>query len=137
MRSLRPLRSLLFLFLALIGLAVPAAAAKRVTVEQLGQILVGARTQPDASFAEKLAELELTERLSRETLSHWQIESLGPASRQAVAILAEESTFLIFPQRSFPPHPLPIFRRNDVCWRRQSTTSARRSRSCQTFSLPE
>jgi hypothetical protein len=78
MQSLRPLRNLLFL-LSIISLALPAAAVRRVTVEQLSQILVAVHTQPDATVAQKLTELELTERLSQETLSHWQIQSLGPA----------------------------------------------------------
>lgn len=83
MRSVRPLSNLVFLFLALIGFALPTAAAKRVTVEQLAQIVIAGRTQPDASFAQKLSELELTERLSQETLSHWQIGSPGPISATA------------------------------------------------------
>ena len=95
------------LFFLIGGLCLPAAATKRVTVEQLAKILVAERTQPDASFAQKLAELELSERLSQQTLSRWHIESLGSASRQAVAILAEESAFLDLPPAELPGTPAP------------------------------
>jgi hypothetical protein len=107
MRLFRPLINHAFLFLALTSFALPATAAKRVTVAQLAQIVVAGRNQTDATLAPKLADLELTERLSQETLSHWQIESLGPASRQAIVLLAEESSFLDLPSAELPVTPAP------------------------------
>ena len=60
------------LLLLLVGIAFPALAAKRVTVEQLEQLLAAAHGKPDAEVARQLSDLELTERLSSARLSRWE-----------------------------------------------------------------
>jgi len=50
--------------LVILMLVSPAWAAKRVTVDQLEQILTDSRYKPDAEVARHLTDLELTERLN-------------------------------------------------------------------------
>ena len=44
---------------------------KRITVEELEQVLTAAHGKPDAEVAQVLSGMELTERLSTVRLSHW------------------------------------------------------------------
>ena len=95
------------LLLLLAGIALPALAARRVTVAQLQQILDAAHGKPDAETARQLSELELTERLSQATLARCQSESPGPEARQALAMLADLSAFLELPPAEVPAKPPP------------------------------
>jgi hypothetical protein len=87
----------LTLLLFLMGIAFPAFATKRVTVEQLEQVLVAAHGKPDAEVARQLSDLELAERLSSATLSRWEAELPGTEARQALIALADISAFLDLP----------------------------------------
>ncbi len=97
----------LLLFLLLVGIALPAFAAKPVTVTQLEQVLVAAQGQPDTKVAEQLSELELTERLSEARRLRWEAELPGPESRQALMVLADMSAFLNLPAIDIPATPTP------------------------------
>ncbi|HUX28846.1 MAG TPA: VWA domain-containing protein [Terracidiphilus sp.] len=97
---------LLLIFL-LAGTALPIFAAKRVTVEQLDQVLVAARGVPDGKIAEQLSGLELSERLSAARFSRWQAVLPGPQSRQSLLVLADESAFLLPPAAEIPATPRP------------------------------
>src|SRR5271154_1330461 len=76
--------------LVLIPLASGASAclaAKRVSVEQLEQLLAAAHGKADTKVAQLLAEVELTERLSTATRSHLELDLPGPESRQSLVVL--------------------------------------------------
>jgi VWFA-related protein len=95
----------LLFFLALTVL--PAVAAKRVTVDQLEQALAAAHRKPDAEVAQQLASLELTERLSADSLAKLQTELPGEKSRQAFMMLADAAAFLDLPAAKIPSTAAP------------------------------
>lgn len=72
----------------------PDPATKRVTVDQLEQVLAAAHGQPDAEVARQLSNLELTERLSSTKLLSWKAGLNGTKARQALVALADASVFL-------------------------------------------
>lgn len=90
----------ILLFVA--GIALPAVAAKRVTVEQLEKVLAAAHGKPDAKVAQQLANLELTERLSATKLSRMDADLPGPDSRRSLMVLADVSAFLDPPATEIP-----------------------------------
>ncbi|MDR3726530.1 MAG: VWA domain-containing protein [Terracidiphilus sp.] len=101
------MRKLLLLILA--GMALPAFAARRVTVEQLQQVLASASVKPDEETARQLADLQLTERASSARLSLWKAELPGPKARQALVALVDLSAFLRPPAAEMPTLPAPDF----------------------------
>ena len=100
------MRALAFL-LAFAGLVLPAFGAKRVTVEELERTIAAAQGLPDADAAQKLSDLELTERLSRARCDRLESELRGEKSRQALMILADTSAFLDPPSAEIPHQPTP------------------------------
>ena len=82
------------LLLLLAEIALPALAAKRVTVAQLEQLLAADQGKLDGKIAQQLSDLELTERLSTARLSRWEADLPGPESRQSLVVLADVSAFL-------------------------------------------
>ena len=80
---------------------------KRITVEELGQVLAAAHDKPDQEVAQQLSGLELTERLSTVRFSHWEIQSPGPKSPQALMALADVSAFLDLPAAAIPAIAAP------------------------------
>jgi VWFA-related protein len=99
----------LSVFLLLAGAAMPALAAKTVTVEQLEQVLAAAHGKSDAKVAQQLSGLELTERLSAVRLSRWEADLPGPESRQSLVLLADLSAFLDPPAAEIPAAATPDF----------------------------
>jgi VWFA-related protein len=97
----------LALLLALAGLVIPAFGAKRVTVEELERTLASAQNLPDADAAQRLSDLELTERLSRARFDRLDSKLPGEKSRQALMILADASSFLDPPSAEIPNQPTP------------------------------
>src|SRR5690348_7767000 len=97
----------LALLLAFAGLVLPAFGAKRVTVEELERMLVAAQSLPDAEAAQKLSEIELTERLSGARLDRMESKLSGEKARQALMILADASVFLDPPAAEIPHQPTP------------------------------
>jgi VWFA-related protein len=95
------------LLLLLAGIAFPAFAAKRVTVEQLEQVLAAAHGKSDAEVARQLSDLELTERLSAVRLSRWKADLPGTETRQALIALADVSAFLDLPAEEIPTIATP------------------------------
>lgn len=95
----------LILAAILAGLALPAGAAKRVTVAQLEQALTAASAahKADADVARQLAGMELSERLTDAALGRLKA-SLTPGSTaaEALELLADESQFLDPPQSELP-----------------------------------
>src|ERR1035441_4617403 len=83
-------------------LALPAWAAKRVTVDQLEQILTASRYNPDAEVARHLSDLELTERLSSTRIARWKAILPGDKAQAALVALADASEFLDPPAAEIP-----------------------------------
>jgi VWFA-related protein len=97
----------LALLLFLLGIATPAVAVKRVTVDQLQQILAGMHGKRDDDAARQLSNLELAERLSTDKLALWQAELPGPEAQLSLTNLARESVFLDLPPGELPALPPP------------------------------
>jgi VWFA-related protein len=99
-----------FLLLLLFGgVALPAFAARQITVEQLEQALTAAHGRPDAEVARQLSDMELTERLNDTKLARWEGEISGPEARQALLIVADASAFLDPPRAEVPATAPPDF----------------------------
>ena len=90
------------LALLLAGTALPAFAAKRVTVEELEQVLAASHGKQDAKLAQQLSELELTERLSGARFSRLEATLPGAESRRSLVVLADVSAFLDLPAAEVP-----------------------------------
>jgi VWFA-related protein len=95
--------------LILLGLmaavALPAFAAKRVTVVQLEQSLSAEINShhPDADVAHRLGDFELSERLTDATLNRFAKNlPLGPRTALALQLLADQSAFLEPPPSELP-----------------------------------
>jgi VWFA-related protein len=97
----------LALLVFLLGIAMPALAVKRVTVEQLQQIVAGTHGKRDEEAARQLSNLELVERLSSDKLALWQADLPGPEARLCLTNLARESVFLDLPRGELPGLPPP------------------------------
>jgi VWFA-related protein len=97
----------LALLVFLVGIGTPALAVKRVTVDQLQQILAGIHGKRDDEAARQLSNLELTERLSTDKLAIWQADLTGPEARLRLTNLARESVFLDPPREELPVLPPP------------------------------
>jgi VWFA-related protein len=97
----------LVLLLFLVGIGTPALAVKRVTVDQLQQILAGIHGKRDDEAARQLSNLELTERLSTDKLALWEADLAGPEGRLRLNNLARESVFLDPPREELPALPPP------------------------------
>jgi hypothetical protein len=102
------MRKLALLWL-LAGIALPAVAARNITVEQLELVLVAAHGKADAKVAQQLSGLELTERLSAARLSRWEADLPGPESRRSLVLLADVAAFLDPPAAEIPATPAPDF----------------------------
>ena len=95
------------LCLILAGIALPAFAANRVTVEQLEQALATATVKSDAYLAGQLSALELTERLSTARLEQLRAGLPGEKSQQALLALADSAAFLAPPAAEMPATATP------------------------------
>ncbi len=95
------------LLICLAATVSPAFAAKRVTVEQLQQLLSAIHGKPDAQIATQLSDLQLTERLSTVKLLQLEENLSGPQAHQALTALADLSAFLSLPPAEIPATPAP------------------------------
>jgi hypothetical protein len=98
------------LLLGFAAMAVPAAAAERVTVAELQQFLTAqyATHKSDRSIADHLGEMELSEQLTEPTLDRITAEMKpGTKSAQALQLLADQSTFLEPPAGEIPVKAAP------------------------------
>jgi hypothetical protein len=100
----------------LVGWGAPAIAAKRVTADQLEQVVSAAGRSTDAKVAGQIFELQLTERLSPARLARDEAELPGPASRQALEAVADASAFLDLPAADLPAAPAPDLDAQDAMW---------------------
>ena len=90
------------------ALSLPVCAASRVTVQQLAELLASARAShsPDDEMARKIGRVTLKERLSGETLSTLE-RGRGELTKQALALAADQSSFLDPPAAEIAPGPAP------------------------------
>jgi VWFA-related protein len=85
----------------------PSLAARRVSVQELDQILGTANAEKDGELAKELAGLELSERLNSNLLSLWKNRLRGKKSIAALVALADESAFLDPPAAEILSDPTP------------------------------
>jgi len=104
-------------------LVLPAEAAKRITVQQLEQALAEetASHRADAEVVHRLAEVELSQRLTDETLDRFVRKlPLGPRTALALEMLADQSAFL-----DPPPSELPATENPDTATQQRMMDMAR------------
>lgn len=97
----------LTLLLLLSAMAMPASAAKRITVEQLEHTLTALQGKTDSEIARQIYGLELSERLSAAKLAQWEKELQGSESRQALVALTDQSAFFDPPPAENPATAVP------------------------------
>ncbi|MFZ1015444.1 MAG: VWA domain-containing protein [Terracidiphilus sp.] len=100
----------LILFGLLAALALPAAAARRVSVTQLDAILASdeAVHRTDLEVAQQIGDLAMTERLTGRALGRFAaVHRLGPHTALALQLLADQSAFLDPPQNELPATAVP------------------------------
>ena len=89
--------------LLLSAIALPATAAKSVSVEQLEQLLAQNQGKSDAHVAQQLADLELTERVSPVRMARWEAKFSGSKTRAALMRVADAAAFLNPPHADMVP----------------------------------
>lgn len=98
------MRKLMYLGLFTV-LAIPALAARRVTVAQLEETLAAdaATHRSDAEVARQVGDLEMTERLTSRTLDRLAAAyKPGPHTAVSLDLLADQSAFLEPPVSEYP-----------------------------------
>ena len=95
------------LSLVLFSFAVPVFAVRPVTVEQLRQQLLSLSAKRDAEAATQIADLKLTERMTRDQESELEKTLPGEKSRQALLAVVDQSAFLSPPAQQTPQKPTP------------------------------
>jgi hypothetical protein len=85
----------------------PRVAERRLDVADLQQLLETDRDEHDRELAGKLKSLELTERLTTETLAVWKEHLHGKEAKAALTVLGDESAFLAPPMAEVPGRPTP------------------------------
>jgi len=93
--------------LLIVGLILPARAEKHITVTQLGQIVAEVRSVSDTEAAQRLSDLQLTERLGTEHFNAYRQVLSGESSRYALRAIADRSQFLDPPASEIPANPAP------------------------------
>jgi hypothetical protein len=95
--------------LVLLMAASPAWAAKKVTVQQLKDLLVSMQQykKTDAEVADQLKEIEMNEELTGSAANSLKSYLPGPHSGVQVEILKEQSAFLAPPATDLPATPAP------------------------------
>jgi hypothetical protein len=95
--------------LVLLTLAVPAWAAKTVTVQQLKDMLVSLQQdkKSDAEVAAELKQIELSEELTRATMNSLVSYVPGPMSTEQIYVLEARSAVLAPPAADVPTTPAP------------------------------
>jgi hypothetical protein len=86
---------------------VMARESVPVTVEQLEQVLASEHGRPDKKVAERLGNLELTQRLSTAQLERLKAGLPGEKSRLALIALADASAFLDLPAKDISSNDAP------------------------------
>ncbi|MGA8729270.1 MAG: hypothetical protein WB608_11015 [Terracidiphilus sp.] len=95
--------------LLLLMAASPAAAVKKITVQQLKDLLVSLQqaNKTDAEVASELMQVELTEELTRSTMNDVANSVPGPQSSVQMYVLEIHSAELPPPASNLPSTPVP------------------------------
>jgi hypothetical protein len=95
--------------LVLLIAASPAWAAKKVTVQQLKDLLVSMQqsNKTDAEVDDQLKEIELNEELTGSAANSLKSYLPGPRSSVRIEILKDQSAFLVPPAADLPATPAP------------------------------
>ncbi len=93
--------------LLLAGTSWPAMAAKSVPIEQFEQMLFADQGKSDERVAERLSDVELTERVSPARLARWEKAFPGSHTREMLMKLADEAAFLEPPTDDVLRDPAP------------------------------
>jgi VWFA-related protein len=96
-----------WVWIAVLGVALPAVGQERMSVEQLEGLLAQARSMADADLAGRLSDLQLTERLSTTRLMRMKADLPGAKSNRALTGLADRSAFLALPPSETPTISAP------------------------------
>ena len=99
----------LAVMIVLAGMALPALAARQMTVEELAQAVAPLKGKRDADAAWQLAGMQLSERLSTARAEQLEKEMPGEKSRQALEAVADASQFLDPPAADIPAKATPDF----------------------------
>ncbi len=94
------------LLLLLTG-AVPSPAARRATLAQLEQMVSTVHGKPDSEAAFRIADQELTERLSPARIARLRSTLPGEKSRQALIAISDASQFQPPPAEEIPAITAP------------------------------
>ena len=103
-------RSLLFCIgssLVVSLLTSPAQAEKHISLAQLEQTVAQLKGTPDSEAAQRLSDLQLTERLGAQRFNTLTQLVSGEKSRKALRAIADQSQFLNPPAAEVPPNPPP------------------------------
>ncbi len=95
--------------LVLLMLATPTLAARKMTVQQLKDLLVSLQQsrKADAEVATELRQVELTEELTRNTMNSLVDYVSGPLSTEQIYVLEARSAVLAPPASDLPSIPAP------------------------------
>src|ERR1035438_2747164 len=95
--------------LVVLMLASPAWAAKKITVQQLKDMLVSSQQgrKTDAEVATELKQVELTEELTRSAMNSLVSYVSGPLSTEQIYVLEARSAVLPPPAVDLPATPAP------------------------------
>lgn len=85
----------------------PIPAPRRVTVEQLAQVLAASRGVSEGDVAKELSGSALTERLSEQRLASLEADVRGKRDREELRILADSSAFKELPRDEIPTEATP------------------------------
>jgi len=90
-------------------LALPAWAAKKISVSDLGNLLTSmqAEKKSDADVANALKQVELSERLTTATMNRLLGETPGPLTNEQIYVLDARSAFLAPPADEIPTTAAP------------------------------
>ena len=97
------------MLLATAGLALPAFALQSVSVAELEQKLAASRGKLDADVADLLSDVQLTQRLSLPALARLDALAPGEKTKERLAVLADQSSFLELPPAEIPSAGAPDF----------------------------
>jgi len=87
--------------------ALPVHAEKHISVAQLDQTIALLGAVPDSEAAQRLSDVQLTERVSPEHLGALVKILAGEKSRQALRAIGDQSQFLNLPPSELPGSPAP------------------------------
>lgn len=103
----RTLCAFFILFLLLVFTTTAEAATKKMTVQQLEQMITEVAGKGDANLAQKIYDVELTEQLTDERLKKALASMPGDQSRAALMAVADISSFLTPPAADIPTDASP------------------------------